>query len=130
MKQIFKTSGISIDDTGVTITKHADGSLLFTDSYIPGVKLKDIIGGSVVIEPSVLVQIFPEDWTYDSESNLYEVDVPNSFGLVGTQKAQVLVVTMDLDYSQIIMNSIQVKENSVFITSTDDIDMYVTMKRI
>ncbi len=130
MKQIFKTSGIAIDDLGVTITKHSDGSMLFTDSYISGVKLKDIVGGTIIVDPSVLVQLIPGDWTFNSDTNLYEVDVPNSFGLVETQKAQVLVVTMDLTYSQIIMNSITVKENSVFITSTSNIDMYVTMKRI
>lgn len=130
MKQLFQTSGISVDDSNVTITRHADGSLLFTDSFIPGVKLKDIIGGTIIIEPSVIVQLFPVDWTHNIISNLYEVDVPNSFGLVGIQKAQVMVVTMDLSYSQIIMNSITVKENSVFITSTSNINMYVTMKRI
>lgn len=130
MKQIFKTSGIAIDDLGVTITKHQDGSLLFTDSYIPGVKLKDIVGGTIVVEPSVLVHLISGDWTYNSITNLYEVDVPNYFNISGTQKAQVLVITMDTTYSQIIMNSITVKENSVFITSTSGIDMYVTMKKI
>lgn len=130
MQQIFKVSGIVIDDMNVKITRHADGSLLFTDNFIPGVKLKDIIGGDVVIDPSVLVQLESSDWTYDSGTELYGVDVPHDFGLVGTQKAQVLVVTMNLDYEQIIMDTVKVKENSVFITSTEDIDMFITMKRI
>lgn len=130
MQQIFKTSGIAIDDLNVKITKHADGSMLFSDNFIPGVKLKDILGGDVVVEPSVLVQLEVSDWTYDSETQLYGVDVPHDFGLSGTQKAQVLIVTMNTDYEQIIMDTVKSKENSVFITSTEAIDMFVTMKRI
>lgn len=130
MQQIFKISSVAIDDLNVTITKHADGSMLFTDNYIPGVKLKDIVGGEIIVDPSVVVQVEIADWTLDPETLLYGVDVPNDFDLSGTQKAQVLVVTMNSDYEQIIMDTVQVKENSVFIKSTDAIDMFVTMKKI
>ncbi len=92
--------------------------------------MKDIIGGDIVIEPSVLVQIDTSDWTLDPETLLYGVDAPHDFGLIGTQKAQVLVVTMNTDYEQIIMDTVQIKENSVFIRSTEAIDMFITMKRI
>lgn len=128
--ELLKTNGVVITDVGVTITKHADGSLLFSDSWVPGVKLKDILGGEVVIDPSVVVQTEESDWTYDSEEELYGIDVPHNFGLVGSQKAQMLVVLMDLNYETIMVNSIKSKENSVFITATEPLDMYVTMKRI
>lgn len=130
MKELMKTDGIVISNLGVTITKHADGSLLFSDAFIPGVKLKDIVGGDIVIDPSVLVQLEVADWTYDSEEDLYVVDVPHDFGLIGTQKAQVLVVTMNTDYEQIIMDTVKVKENTVLLKSTEALDMFVTMKRI
>jgi hypothetical protein len=130
MRQLFKTSGIIIDDAAVNITKHPDGSMLFSDMYVDGVKLKDIIGGTVIIDPSVLVQIDAADWELNEDTDLYEIEAEHSFALVGTQKAQVLVVTMNLDYEQIIMDTVKVQENSVFITSTEAIDMYVTIKRI
>ncbi len=130
MKELMKTDGIVISNLDVTITKHADGSLVFADSFVPGVKLKDIIGGEVVIEPSVLVQLEIVDWTYDSGEDIYVVDVPHNFALVGTQKAQVLVVTMSIDYEIINVSSITSKENSVLIKYGTPIDMFVSMKRI
>lgn len=130
MQQLFKTSGIAIDDLNVKITKHPDGSMLFGDYFIPEIKLKDIISGAVIIDPSVLVQVEIADWVRNPATTLYEVNVPHQYGLIGTQKARVLVVTMNLDYEQIIMDTVQVKENVAFITSTQNINMYVAIKRI
>lgn len=123
-------SKIFIGSDNNTISRHADGSMLFSDPFVPGIKLKDLLGGTIIIEPSVLVIVETSDWILDPVYHLYAIDVPHSFGLVGNQKAQVLTVTMDSNFNQILMDTVQSKENSVYIRSTSPLDIYVSMKRI
>jgi hypothetical protein len=122
-------SGITIDNPSVTITYAPDGSMLLSDNFV-SIKLKDIIAGSVVVDPSVIVEVSSSEWTVDPVTTLYAIDIPHNFGLVGIQLAQFLTIIYDSNFKQIMVDRIEVQSNYVYILSTSPLNMYVTMKRL
>lgn len=134
MIEPHKVTSIIIDDPGVTIYKSFDGDMVFRDKFVPGVKLKNLIsavsGGPLVVDPALVVLVETTDYTYIGSEDLYAVDIPNNFNFSGTEKANIIVETYDANYVKIGVDTIQSKENSVYIKVSSNDNMYVVMKRV
>jgi len=126
-----KASQVSsiVVDGSTLINKGSDGSLTFSDVFVPGLRLKDIIAGSVVIDPSTLVQIDSSDWVVDPVTTMFALEVPHGWGLIGTELAQVSVMFYDLSFNKIGMDY-QVQSNYVYLLSAVAINCYVAIKRM
>jgi hypothetical protein len=135
MIEPFKTTSIIIDDPNVTITKSFDGDMVFRDKFVPGIKLKEIIsmvtsGGTFVFDPAVMMLIEETDYTYIASEDLYAVDIPHNFGFSGTDKNGVVVAVYDSDYTQIGVDTVKLKDNSVYIKVSSPDIICVVIKRV
>lgn len=129
-----KVTSIIIDDPGVSITKSFDGDMVFRDKFIPGVKLKELVGnitgGQFIFDPSIIVLVEPTDYTYLNSEELYAVDVPHSFMFSGSQKSGIMIEIYDMNYGKIGVDEVKSKENSVYLKLSEAESIYVVMKRV
>lgn len=134
MIETHKVTSIIIDDPGVSITKSFDGDMVFRDKFIPGVKLKELVGnitgGPFIFDPSIIVLVEPTDYTYLISEELYAVDVPHSFMFSGSQKSGIIIEIYDTNYDKIGVDEVKSKENSVYLKLSEAESIYVVMKRV
>jgi hypothetical protein len=129
MLEPLKTSSIAIGNLDNTISLHADGSMLLKDVYVE-VKLKDLIGGTVVLNPAIVVSIEAADWDYNPSEKLYWLEIPHNFNLIDAAKTALGVVTMNVAYEKIGIDLIISLTNSVIIKITEPLDIYVALKKL
>lgn len=123
-----QVSSIIVDGT-TEIFKGPDGSLTLSDAFVPGIRLKDIIAGSVVVDPSILIQIEVSDWVVDPVTTMFALDIPHNWGLTGTELAQVSVVFYDISFNNIGMDY-RVQTNYIYLLSAVAINCYAAIKRL
>lgn len=138
----FLTSEIVIGDLANKISIAGDGSMTFTDVYVPTVKLRDLFSGNVVLEPAVTVFVSDTDpsWvvqpinsygqifykiTINHNWDLTAVSDPNNMTPIST-----LTKIFDVDNKEIGVESIQCFANSVEIVVNKKITMKVAIKKI
>jgi hypothetical protein len=141
-KQAFNTTELVIGDSANKISIASDGSMTFADNYVPTVKLKDILGGNVVVDPAILVYVEETDaeWTpliansygqyffkltINHNWNLTNISDTNDIFPIG-----VLVKIFNEDNKEIGVESIQCFANKVEIISSKKLTMKVAIKRI
>jgi hypothetical protein len=150
----LKTSEIEIGLLGNSISNHTDGSMLFRDRLVPGIRLIDLVGGEVVIDPSVTIAVSSSDWQFDSydsynNRNFYKVNI--YFGYEAgicfasasltpevpwqAQDGNEISVTTTVDVSggfikPITFHEMLISNTQVNITSTEKIDCNVRLKRV
>jgi len=134
MIESHKVTSIIIDDPGVSITKSFDGDMVFRDKFIPGVKLKDLLGNisgaPFIFDPAIIVLVEPIDYTYLISEELYSVEVPTGFMFSGTQKSGIIIEIYDINYVKIGVDEVKSKDNSVYLKLSEAESIYVVMKRI
>lgn len=108
------------------IEKHVDGSMIFRDVNVPGVRLIDLMGGNIVIDPGIYVAVVVSDWTYSA--GLYSIDIPHNWNLCYPNMID--VETYNENYELITVDTIKVFANYVTIKTTLPIKMYVSLKKI
>ena len=123
-----QASSIIVDGT-TEIFKGPDGSLTLSDAFVPGIRLKDIIAGSVVVDPSILIQIEASDWVMDPVTTMFALDIPHNWGLTGTELAQVSVVFYDISFNNIGMDY-RPQTDYVYLLSASAINCYACIKRL
>lgn len=127
-REDFLTTGITIGRTSNRITAHTDGSMLFSDPYIPGVKLKDLLGGTVVIDPAIFVEVEITDYTkvIDNGQTFYNISIPHDWGLC----SPIVDVTIwDQDDKMITVDTIQYETTYILIRTTVKEPIKVVLKK-
>jgi hypothetical protein len=127
------TTGITIGRFGNTIKKHPDESMIFSDPYVPGVKLKDLFEGKVVIDPAIFVEVNSSDWI-PFIANLgfttqlqYNIEIPHDWNLC---EPLLCVNIWNTDNKEIRLNSVVFRENSIYLESTINMPIKVVLKRL
>jgi len=138
----YLASEIIVGDLANKVSIASDGSMTFADAYVPTVKLRDILGGSVVLEPAITVFVSDTDpaWvaqpinsynqifykiTINHNWDLTAVSDPNNIAPIST-----LTKIFDTDNKEIGVESIQCFANSVEIIVNKKITMKVALKKI
>lgn len=122
-------SSLLIGRPGNKIEVHQDGSMVFRDNSVAGVRLIDLLGGTVTIDPAVFVTVEVSDWTevtVDGQTR-YNVEVPHTWG---TCDPLADVILWDLNNQMITVNTVEYRENSIFIQSTENESIKVLIKRL
>ncbi len=134
MTQPLGTSSIIIDDPGVTITKSFNGDMVFRDRFVPGIKLQQLIGlvsgGPLVLDPALIVQVDPVDFTFIPSQNLYVVDIPTNFNLNISEQIGILTEVYDATYTKIGVDTIQATPNTIFMRVAVPETLFVIIKRV
>ena len=131
----YQTTSIIIDDPNISITKTFDGDMFFRDNFVLGIKLKDLLlasqgGGTVIIDPAVMVIVETADYTYIPTDDLYAVDIPHNFGFVGSKKSGIIVEVYNSIFEKVGVDTIRSEENTVYMRVSTPDNLYVAMKRI
>lgn len=126
MKDPLLVDSITIGRSENRIEKHIDGSMVLRDVNVPGVRLMDIIGGNVVIDPSVYISINESDWVADDGK--YNITVFHNWNLCYPALTQVNVY--DENHQLMTVDEIKVNANSVIISVIIPTKMYVSIKKI
>ncbi len=108
------------------IEKHIDGSMIFRDTMVPGVRLIDLLGGNVVIDPALYIVVETVDWVLSG--GLYEVTIPHNWNLC--YPTLVHVTIYDSNYEVIGVDTIKVNTNNVIIKVITPMKVYVSIKKI
>lgn len=140
--QAFKTTELLIGDSANKISIASDGSMTFADSYTPTVKLKDILGGNVVIDPALLVYVEETDanWTPLIANSygqyFFKLTINHNWELSNGGDTNnifpigVLVKIYNQDNKEISVESIQCFSNKIEIISSKKLTLKVAIKRI
>jgi hypothetical protein len=149
----LKISEIEIGLLGNSISSHTDGSMIFRDRLVPGIRLIDLLGGEVVIDPSVTISVSSSDWQFDSydslnNRNFYKVNIyfgyesgicfasasatPEAYWQA--QDGNEIYVSTTVDVSGFVkpvtFHEMLISNSQVKITSTEQINFNVRLKRI
>jgi len=118
----------------------SDGSLLLQDTLVGPVKLSDLLGGEVVIDPGLLVLVEVADWAAQVANSkgqiLYKATVPHNWSLENVADTEgLLPVGVDInvwnDNNELItVNRVWTDANNVYLESTNAINMKVIIKRV
>ena len=131
MQQPFKADKVLIGKVTNLIDKSPEGDMVFRDTFVPGVKLKDLLsGGPIVIEPAILVQVEEDDWTVIVEAGqaLFNIDIPLPWLDLADPIVEINI--WDTNNEEVSVNKKQFKQTSVLIQSTVKIDLQVVIKRL
>ena len=69
-KESFLASEIEVGLLGNKISTHTDGSMVFADRFVPGVRLVDLIQGEVVVDPAIGATVPSSSWQYSYTSDV------------------------------------------------------------
>lgn len=129
-----KTSSIIINSPGVNITSSFEGDMVFTDNFIPGVALKDLMGfasgAPFVLDPAVIVAVETSDYTYLPSEQLYAVSIPTNFNLNISQQMGIIAGIYDSNFNLITVDTIQAFQNYVYMKVFCPSNLYVVIKRV
>ena len=129
-KQPFKADEILIGRTTNLIGKHPDGDMVFRDAFVPEVKLKDLIGGTIVVDPAVVVEITASEWVESivDDQIRFQITIPHEYDINGQPKLQVNSFTTSNE--QITLNNIVINSNNIFLESTVRINVKIVIKKL
>lgn len=133
MREDFEVTSLKVgtDTTvgAVKIEQHQDGSMLLSDPYIPGVKLKELFGGSVIISPAVYVLVETTDWvtTLDNNQTFYVANIPTNWGLA---KPLVSATVYDSSDIMVTVDRVLFSENYIQIRVTNKEELKVILKKL
>jgi hypothetical protein len=108
------------------IEKHVDGSIIFRDTMVPGIRLIDLLGGNVVIDPALYVVIEKTDWLVDG--NLFMVNIPHNWNLCYPTLVDVNIYNEQ--YELIDVDTVKVMANSVIIKLILPSKILVSIKKM
>src|ERR1700722_15764348 len=133
MVQPLGTISIIINDPNVSITRLFTGDIVFRDNFIPGVKLQQLIGlvsgGPLIIDPAIIVEVDPPDYTFIPTLNLYGISIPTNFNLNISEQMGIIVKVYDANYFEIGVDTIQALSNSIYMRVAIAETLYVLIKR-
>lgn len=129
-KQPFKADEILIGRVGNLIGKHPDGDMIFKDAFVPEVKLKDLLGGSIVVDPAVVVQVASADWseTVVEGQPRFTLTISHDYDINGQPKLQVNVFTTDNE--SVTINKIKINSNNILLETTLRINAKIVIKKL
>lgn len=134
-RSTFLTSEIAIGDLANKISIAPDGSMTFTDPYVPPVKLKDLInGGTIISNPAMVVSISENDTLWQSlpanqyNQNFFKIRINLDWTV--TEEANTGISILDGNNNLITVENIKFFTDYVEITSTKKINMKVALKQI
>lgn len=108
------------------IEKHIDGSIIFRDVMVPGVRLVDLLGGNIVIDPALYILVEISDWTLTA--GLYNVTIPHNWNLCYPTLVDVNIY--DENYELMTVDTIKVNTNSVTIKVVTPMKIFVSIKKM
>lgn len=135
----YLVSEIIVGDLANKISIANDGSMSFTDPYVPTIKLKDILE---LTTPAITIYVDETDvgWAAQSVNSygqtLYKISIPHNWGLTDINDSNNLlpitasVKVYDTDNKEIGVECIQCFANTVEITTTKKITIQVSIKKI
>lgn len=136
----YMASEIIVGDLANKIGISSDGSMTFTDPYVPTVKLKDIIGGEIVLEPALMVYVDSLEWVAQPVNQygqiFYKIVISHNWGYSNVDDVEnilpigALVKTFDENNKEVSVESIQCFANTVEIVSSRKMIMKVAVKKI
>lgn len=129
-KQPLKADEILIGRVGNLISKHPDGDMVFKDAFVPEVKLKDLLGGSIVVDPAILVEILSADWneTVVDDQIRFSLSIPHTYDINSSPKLQINVFSEDNE--MITLNRVIINSNNIFLESTIRINAKIVIKKL
>lgn len=153
MAQSFKVSEIEIGMVGNKITANDDGSMVFRDRFVPGVRLVDLLAGSTNSDSllSIKLAIPSSAWTVNAiVNNVQMYKVIAYFGYLGgtvyasfntlpdapwslldaTQVLVVPTVTVGGKERQIGLQNIDTGTTSIDLYSSQQINLNIRIKKI
>ena len=144
---------IEIGAIGNSISTHNDGSMILKDRYVPGVRLIDLLGGEVVIDPATIIEVAHTDWIIAYHDNVfnrdfYKIDI--YFGYFNNQSGASLANPPDSSWqtlsgkdisvsadmvvhnklSPIQFHSVEISNISATILSTEPVNCFIKIKRV
>lgn len=126
----LQVTSILIDDPNVNITKSFDGDMVFSDNFIPRIKLKELVnGGTLIIDKGLVVIVNTSDYTYLPSEELYAIDIPHNFNFVGNAKCGIIVETWDWSFTKFTPGDVTSYANSTYLKVTQPLNMFVMLKR-
>jgi hypothetical protein len=129
-----KTTSIIIDDPNVIITKSFDGDMVFRDNFVPGIKLKELLGvisgGQLVLDPALIVGVEVSDYTSIPSESLYAVSIPTNFNLSMSLQMGVIVEVYDINHNKVSVDTIQTFQNYIYMKVFSPDNLYVVIKRV
>lgn len=135
-KNPFEVSSILIGRDGNTIAAYNDGSMVFSDRFVPLVRLSDLVAGTSSNIPAQVIDVATTDWildhtdTYNGRS-FWKIYVPFT-GLSTLSKVLVncyqIIATSPEEVKQVTFDEVSVTGSSVKIVSTEKLHIYVTVK--
>lgn len=139
MKEPFLVDSLNIKNNTIRLEMHQDGSLLFSDGLVNGVRLIDLLSANpnnvVVFNPAYHYTInafdhtaLNNDWEYNLSTGLYEVKLYHNWNLCDPEK--VLVLVYNSQNILITVDTIQCFPNYVQILANPPIKMKVIIKKI
>lgn len=128
MKEPFLVDSLIIKNTDTSISVHQDGSLLLTDPNVGSVRLKDIVGKNVIINPAIRFEIDENDWFSINLLQKYFIDIYHEWNLCYPD--MVLIIGYDKDNKLIHFEEIQCFPNYVKIISKYKINCKIYIRKI
>ena len=138
-REAYQATEIVIGKSTNKLSLGSDGSLLLQDTLVGPVKLSDLVGGEVVIDPALVVLIEDSDWVAQAPVNgqvLYRVNIQHNWALTNVADTEgLLPISVDVNIwdennTLIQINKIWVDANKVYLESSRAINMKVSVKRI
>lgn len=129
-QQPFKTDKIVIGKLSNIIEKSPQGEMIFRDTVVEGVALKDLVGGSSSLTPAIVIEVDETDWASVTilGQPRYRLEVPHPWDDLVDPKINVTI--WNTDDEEITLNNITFKQTGVLLESTVRIDIKVVMKRL
>lgn len=128
MKEPFLVDSLIIKNTNTSISIHQDGSLLLTDPIVGSVRLKDLIGKNVIINPAIRIEVEENDWFSISLTQKYFIDIYHDWNLCYPD--MVLVLGYDQQNKLIHFEEIECHPNFVRIVSQYKINCKIYIKKL
>lgn len=139
-REPLQTTELVIGKDTNKLSLGSDGSLLLQDTLVGPVKLSDLLGGEIVIDPSLLVLIEPNDWVEQPANSkgqvFFTANVPHNWSLENVADTEgLLPIGIDVniwdDNNELIsINRVWADANNVYLESTNTINMKVVIKRV
>lgn len=140
MKEPFLVDSLNIKNNTIRLEMHQDGSLLFSDPYVTGIRLLDLLSATnsnnvIVFNPAYhyIINEFDHtslvnDWEYNLSMGLYEVKLYHNWNLCDPEK--VLVLTYNSQNVLITVDTIHCFPNYVHILANPPIKMKIIIKKL
>jgi hypothetical protein len=123
------TSEIEIGRKGNRVGTVNDGSMVFSDRFVPLVRLVDLVNNKLVIIPGTLIEVFVFN------RNFWKVDLPFAHIHASDQNKIMVYISQVTSLSPLILenidvNNTQILEDRIILSSSEKLHCYVNIKKI